>query len=280
MHASYIAEIGARDFFGNINPQEIASLQAVLPVILAVATYNEVARVALCEHPNLPSLHVPIILNADSSKRLPLKGSKAATKRYPLVLGIRDLLYTLLPFTDRRSRRILPPGFHILLQVNTKSDFLRLLLHIIDESSSPFDSYTPFPLRKNLEATSPADYELDPTGIRGVLSWGLLAMACGQATPNLAHFLLGFELKMELRLTNLLQPGVLNIPSNCAKSLKRLLDGTLGLSLFPPTNASSRTRTACSTHCAKKPNRSCNDFLCNNIQVQPFDNVANLHVLN
>lgn len=38
-----------------------------------------------------------------------------------------------------------------------------------------------------------------------------------QATPNLAHFLLGFELNMELRLTNLLQPGVLNIPSNCAK---------------------------------------------------------------
>ncbi|EDS43609.1 conserved hypothetical protein [Culex quinquefasciatus] len=39
--------------------------------------------------------------------------------------------------------------------VNTKSDFLRLLLHIIDESSTPFDSYTPFPGRKNLEATSP-----------------------------------------------------------------------------------------------------------------------------
>ncbi|KAL1395553.1 hypothetical protein pipiens_011155 [Culex pipiens pipiens] len=37
-------------------------------------------------------------------------------------------------------------------KVNTKSDFLRLLLHIIDESSTPFDSYTPFPGRKNLEA--------------------------------------------------------------------------------------------------------------------------------
>ncbi|KAL1403709.1 hypothetical protein pipiens_019254 [Culex pipiens pipiens] len=41
--------------------------------------------------------------------------------------------------TNRRPRRKLPHGFHILLQVKTKSEFLRLLLHIIDESCTHFD---------------------------------------------------------------------------------------------------------------------------------------------
>lgn len=42
----------------NISPQELAGLQAVLAVIKAVATHDEVARIALCEHPTWAPLHI------------------------------------------------------------------------------------------------------------------------------------------------------------------------------------------------------------------------------
>lgn len=46
-----------------------------------------------------------------------------------------------------------PPGFHIMLQMNTKSDFLRLILLFIDEATTLFETYTPFPGKKHLEQT-------------------------------------------------------------------------------------------------------------------------------
>jgi nuclear pore complex protein Nup205 len=46
-----------------------------------------------------------------------------------------------------------PPGFHVMLQLHTKSEFLRLILHIIDEAVTLFDSYTQFPGKKYLERT-------------------------------------------------------------------------------------------------------------------------------
>lgn len=42
----------------NISPQELAGLQAVLAVIRAVATHDDVARIALCEHPSWAPLHI------------------------------------------------------------------------------------------------------------------------------------------------------------------------------------------------------------------------------
>lgn len=42
----------------SINPQEIEGLHAVFGVIRSVATYDEMARVALCEHPNWAPLYV------------------------------------------------------------------------------------------------------------------------------------------------------------------------------------------------------------------------------
>lgn len=42
----------------NISPQELAGLQAVLAVIKAVATHDEVARIALCEHPSWAPIHI------------------------------------------------------------------------------------------------------------------------------------------------------------------------------------------------------------------------------
>lgn len=44
----------------NINPQEVAGLQAVLGIIRTIATNDEVARIALCEHPSWAPLHVLI----------------------------------------------------------------------------------------------------------------------------------------------------------------------------------------------------------------------------
>lgn len=38
-----------------------------------------------------------------------------------------------------------PPGFHVVVQMHTKSDFLNLLLLIIDEGSKLYNSYVPFP---------------------------------------------------------------------------------------------------------------------------------------
>uniref|UniRef100_A0A8D8J666 Nuclear pore complex protein Nup205 n=1 Tax=Culex pipiens TaxID=7175 RepID=A0A8D8J666_CULPI len=523
----------------NINPQEIAGLQAVLLVIRAVATYDEVARVALCEHPNWAPLHVllgliscsvPIALKAELVQTLAALGKSKETalqlwnnleasqviatipttstfvnrgieseleeiesrnETYPLTLGMLDLLYTLcetaipkgigagprkpgldpyvtfiidavfLRFYNRNYKnpaekwqiaekclQLLhafvrnytpspqdfpsptavreensPPGFHILLQVNTKSDFLRLLLHIIDESCTLFDSYTPFPGRKHLEATSlyalqileraletqedffnahftsncsillaganklllglnprsgKADHMLNVTRFVTYSSWlpenalvairilaaimrqpnvnqqilglftqneritneirqgfvecleservsefqqqddeldefsgagggssvellikeAIVALLADclpqQATPNLAHYLLGFELNKELRLTNLQQPGVLNFPSNCAKSLITLLDGALeqsksGKSLAPAherlvENAYALLYTLCynsrTSEVILRFLRSCNDFLCRHIQGLPFANVASPHVLN
>ncbi|XP_058974470.1 nuclear pore complex protein Nup205-like [Musca domestica] len=58
----------------NINPQEIEGLRAVLEVLRAVASHDEVARIAICEHPNwnplytligLLSCSVPIYLKSD-----------------------------------------------------------------------------------------------------------------------------------------------------------------------------------------------------------------------
>lgn len=62
----------------NINPQEIAGLQAVLQVIRVVATHDDVARIALCEHPSWAPLHVLLGL-ISCSIILPLKADLVLT---------------------------------------------------------------------------------------------------------------------------------------------------------------------------------------------------------
>lgn len=56
----------------NINPQEIEGLQAVLGVIRAVATHDEIARIALCEHPSWNPLQILLGL-VSCSIVIPLK---------------------------------------------------------------------------------------------------------------------------------------------------------------------------------------------------------------
>lgn len=53
---------------------------------------------------------------------------------------------------------------------------------------------------------------------------GLLDECLPQSAPNLAHYLLGFDITKDIRMTRLQQPGVMDFPSNCMKSLISILD--------------------------------------------------------
>ena len=55
----------------------------------------------------------------------------------------------------------------------------------------------------------------------------LLQESLPQTPPNLAHYLLGFDITKNIRLTRLQQPGVMDFPSTCAKSLIIMLDNAL-----------------------------------------------------
>ncbi|XP_054727442.1 nuclear pore complex protein Nup205 [Anastrepha obliqua] len=72
----------------SINPQEIEALQAVLEVIRAVATYDELSRIAICENPNwaplqillgLLSCPVPLALKGNILQTLSALGSSKET---------------------------------------------------------------------------------------------------------------------------------------------------------------------------------------------------------
>ncbi len=55
----------------------------------------------------------------------------------------------------------------------------------------------------------------------------LLEECLPQSAPNLAHYLFGFDISKDIRATRLQQPGVLDFPSNCIKSLVTILDEAL-----------------------------------------------------
>lgn len=55
----------------------------------------------------------------------------------------------------------------------------------------------------------------------------LLEECLPQSAPNLAHYLLGFDITKDVRATLLQQPGVMEFPSNCIKSLITILDDGL-----------------------------------------------------
>ncbi|XP_023291874.2 nuclear pore complex protein Nup205 [Lucilia cuprina] len=248
----------------NINPDEIEGLRAVLEVIKAVTTYDDVARIAICEHPNWNPLYtligllgcsVPLHLKADILQTLAalaqsketatllwdnleasqiiatiptnvqyeicnleveIEQNECRLEKYPLSEGILDLLYSLittvipkhlgngprkpgfepylkflingifLKFYNRTYKdaaekwnigskclKIIhylldiyainpkdfaetfdnptPPGFYIMLQLHTKSDMLRLILQIIDDSRLQLDDCKKFKGKSQLE---------------------------------------------------------------------------------------------------------------------------------
>lgn len=242
-----------------------------------------------------------------------------------------------------------PPGYHIMLQINTESEMLRQMLHIIDEACTMLDMYAPFPgkakleesalyimniIRRSLElqhlffdAHYAANCEILLAGINKLLlgvnprsgnadhmlnvtkyvtynSWlpkhalcavrilnyvaqqpnvnaqllgvftqheqlkntirfgfveclesdqtynvgeckgdameteevemnlkeaiiNLLQDCLPQTAPNIAHYLLGFDITRKIRETQLQRPGVMDFPSTCTKSLVTILDNSL-----------------------------------------------------
>lgn len=303
------------------------------------------------------------------------------------------------------------PGFHIMLQLHTKSEFLRLILHLIDETCAMLDTYSPFTGKKQLESailyalniiemalskqdlffdahfaansslllsglnklildvnprTGNSDHMLNITKmlvynaalpkhsllavrilrliirqpninnqLLGVFTsnerikleirqgfvecleaevvdsneeesacleleikeeiLSLLRESLPQASPNLAHYLLGFDINKDIRLSNLQQPGVLDFPSTCAKSLVLILDQnleSLKLKRVSPEaqqklieNAYGLLYHLCfnmrTTEVFLRYLRSCSDFLCRHISELPFDNPSESHhVLN
>ncbi|XP_058056565.1 nuclear pore complex protein Nup205 [Anopheles bellator] len=332
-----------------------------------------------------------------------------------------------------------PPAYQMLLQMNTKSELLRLLLHIVDESVVCFDTYAPFPGKSALEATSllclqiiervlniqenfftihlnspnPAilvglgklllgmnprsgkadhmlnvmkhitysswlpenslialriltmimaqpdvnqlilalvtqtdalkneirqgfvecletdiniteEVQLPPTDSRAANNTSMLtlepdpqsgtpasevyvAMSVKRAVihliqeclqqpvvPNIAHYLLGYDLTKELQQTNLQQPGVMNFPSNCSKSLITLLDKHLenirSGSALSTSYSKLIEQAYCLLYCICRNYhtsevflrflRSCNDFLCRHTAAFPFPFPKNPYQLN
>ncbi|XP_055844433.1 nuclear pore complex protein Nup205 [Episyrphus balteatus] len=514
----------------SINPQEIEGLNAVLCVIRSVATYDEMARVALCEHPNWAPLHVllgllscsvPINLKADILLTLAALGKSKDTaiqlwnnleasqiiatipttntyvvcgleveieqnesrnETYPLSQAALELFYTLsstavprnlgggprkpgldpyltfvidavllkfynrnyknpaekwevgekclrllhyflksyeispADFADNREENA-PPGYHIMLQLHTKSDTLRLLLHIIDEARNNLDQYHPFPGKQKLEEcalhclnilelglsnqdlffdahsvancstllsglnkimldvnprSGKPDHVLNTTKFVTYNSWlprhalvcvkilnivsrlpnvssqilGMFtqneriqteirhgfvesleadlptslpdevdddgknelkielemkeAIICliqdclPQPAPNIAHFLLGFDITKDIRSTLLQKPGVLDFPSTCTKSLVFLLDNHLEtLKSKVECDAAYETiiekaygllYSLCFNHRTSETIlrflRTCNDFLCRHLSALPFGKYERSQVLN
>lgn len=304
------------------------------------------------------------------------------------------------------------PGFHIMLQLHTKSEFLRLIMHLIDEACAMLDSYSPFAGKKQLEnsilyalniiqmsmskqdlffdahfaanssillsglnklmldvnpRSGKSDHMLNITKmvtynsslprhalaavkilrliirqpninnqLLGVFTSNdrvkleirqgfvecleneivienqdeeadsldtelkeqiisLLQESLPQAAPNLAHYLLGFDINKDVRLSNLQQPGVLDFPSNCSKSLVSILDQNLESLKANLTLPDSQQRLMENAYgllyhlCYDTKTsevflrylRSSNDFLCRHIAELPFNNPSESHhVLN
>lgn len=122
----------------------------------------------------------------------------------------------------------------------------------------------------------------------------LLAECLPQSAPNLAHYLLGFDITKDIRLTQMQQPGVLDFPSNCTKSLVTILDegiGQLKSGMDIPfgqqrllQNAYRLLYALCSNQKTSEVVlrflRACNEFLLRHISALPFKNVDNPCVLN
>lgn len=122
----------------------------------------------------------------------------------------------------------------------------------------------------------------------------LLSECLPQSAPNLAHYLLGFDITKDIRLTQMQQPGVLDFPSNCTKSLLTILDDAItqlkaGIEIPSAQqrllqNAYRLLYTLCSnpktSEVILRFLRASNEFLLRHIATLPFRNVDNPCVLN
>lgn len=122
----------------------------------------------------------------------------------------------------------------------------------------------------------------------------LLEECLSHSAPNVSHYLLGFDITKDVRTTLLQQPGVLDFPSNCTKSLITILDEGIqqlkhGIEIpFNQQrlmqNAYRLLFTLCSNHKTSEVIlrflRECKEFLLRHISVLPFQHYDCPLVLN
>lgn len=113
----------------------------------------------------------------------------------------------------------------------------------------------------------------------------LLQECLPQSAPNLTHFLLGFDITKDIRKTCLQQPGVMDFPSTCTKSLITILDNHLeALRMGEEATSAQQKLVEASYHllyslCFNVKTsevilrflRSCNDFLGRHLAQLPFE---------
>lgn len=122
----------------------------------------------------------------------------------------------------------------------------------------------------------------------------LLEECLPHSAPNISHYLLGFDITKDIRATLLQQPGVLDFPSNCTKSLITILDEgiqQLKVGIEIPINQQRLLQngyrllyTLCSNQKTSEVIlrflRECKEFLLRHISVLPFQHYDNPFVLN
>lgn len=122
----------------------------------------------------------------------------------------------------------------------------------------------------------------------------LLEECLPHSAPNVSHYLLGFDITKDIRSTLLQQPGVLDFPSNCTKSLITILDEgihQLKVGIEIPFNQQRLLQNGyrllyalCSNHKTSEVIlrflRECKEFLLRHISVLPFQHYDNPFVLN
>lgn len=122
----------------------------------------------------------------------------------------------------------------------------------------------------------------------------LLAECLPQSAPNLAHYLLGFDITKDVSKTLLQQPGVLDFPSNCTKSLVTILDEGIaqlksGVEIsFGQQRLLQNAYRLLYALCSNQKTsevvlrflRSSNEFLLRHISSLPFRGFENAFVLN
>lgn len=114
------------------------------------------------------------------------------------------------------------------------------------------------------------------------------------ASPNLSHYLLGFDITKDIRATLLQHPGVLDFPSNCTKSLISILDSGMQQMKSNIDISFNQQRLLQNAyrllhHLCSNPKtsevilrflRECKEFLLRHISMMPFQNGDSSFVLN
>lgn len=113
-------------------------------------------------------------------------------------------------------------------------------------------------------------------------------------SPNLAHYLLGFDISKDLRSTQSQKPGILDSQSTCVKSLVLLLDLNIDImktcNNFDPRYEELIEKSYAllyrlsfnqkTSQTILRFFRTCNDFLLRHLKVLTFKNSGSSHVLN